>query len=90
MLIKTKMLTMNTFLAFKLSYAVFFMLNSTDLLVSGKSFRNNRLVKKLYFKKTKKFESPIVGQICNNFKKNRAFYDKSMKLGTCLVDSNTK
>ena len=32
----------------------------------------------------------LVGQICNNFKKNRAFYDKSMKLGTCLVDSNTK
>ena len=32
----------------------------------------------------------IVGQICNNLKKNRAFYDKSMKLGTCLVDSNTK
>ena len=22
----------------------------------------------------------IVGRICNNFKKNRAFYDKSMKL----------
>ena len=32
----------------------------------------------------------IVGQICNNFEKNRAFYDKSMKLGTWLVDSNTK
>ena len=32
----------------------------------------------------------VVGQICNNFKKNRAFYDKSMELGTCLVDSNTK
>ena len=32
----------------------------------------------------------IVGRICNNFKKNRAFYDKSMKLGTWLVDSNTK
>ena len=31
-----------------------------------------------------------MGQICNNFKKNRAFYDKSMKLGTWLVDSNTK
>ena len=29
-------------------------------------------------------------RICNNFKKKRAFYDKSMKLGTCLVDSNTK
>ena len=24
----------------------------------------------------------IVGQICNNFDKNRAFYDKSLKLGT--------
>ena len=23
----------------------------------------------------------IVGRICNNFEKNRAFYDKSMKLG---------
>ena len=32
----------------------------------------------------------IVGQICNNFKKNRAFCDKSMKLGTWLVDSITK
>ena len=32
----------------------------------------------------------IVGRICNNFKKNRSFYDKSMKLGTWLVDSNTK
>ena len=32
----------------------------------------------------------IVGQICNNFKKNRAFYDKSMKLGTCIVYNNTK
>ena len=31
-----------------------------------------------------------MGRICNNFKKNRAFYDKSMKLGTWLVDSNTK
>ena len=26
--------------------------------------------------------SIVVGQICNNFEKNRAFYDKSMKLGT--------
>ena len=34
--------------------------------------------------------SIIVGQICNNFEKNRAFYDKSMKLGTWLVDNNTK
>ena len=34
--------------------------------------------------------SYIVGRICNNFKKNHAFYDKSMKLGTSLVDSNTK
>ena len=33
--------------------------------------------------------SDIVGQIFNNFKKNCAFYDKSMKLGTFLVDSNT-
>ena len=32
----------------------------------------------------------IVGRICNNFEKNRAFYDKSMKLGTWLVDSKTK
>ena len=32
----------------------------------------------------------VVGRICNNFKKNRAFYDKIMKLGTWLVDSNTK
>ena len=31
----------------------------------------------------------IVGRICNNFEKNRAFYDKSMKLGTWLVDNNT-
>ena len=30
------------------------------------------------------------GRICNNFEKNRAFYDKSMKLGTWLVDNNTK
>ena len=29
------------------------------------------------------------GRICNNFEKNRAFYDKSMKLGTWLVDNNT-
>ena len=32
----------------------------------------------------------IVGRICNNFEKNRAFYDKSMKLGTWLVYNNTK
>ena len=32
----------------------------------------------------------LVGQICNTFEKNRAFYDKSMKLGTWLVDNNTK
>ena len=32
----------------------------------------------------------LVGPICSDFKKNRAFYDKSMKLGTCLADSNTK
>ena len=31
----------------------------------------------------------IVGWICDNFEKNRAFYDKSMKLGTWLVDNNT-
>ena len=31
-----------------------------------------------------------MGQICNNFEKNRAFYDKSMKLGTWLVDNNAK
>ena len=34
-------------------------------------------------------QKKLVGRICNNFKKNRAFYDKSMKLGTCLVDSKT-
>ena len=32
----------------------------------------------------------IVGPICDNFEKNRAFYDKSMKLGTWLVDNKTK
>ena len=32
----------------------------------------------------------IVGRICNNFEKNRALYDKSMKLGTRLVDNKTK
>ena len=32
----------------------------------------------------------IVEQICNNFATNRAFYDKSMKLGTGPVDNNTK
>ena len=32
----------------------------------------------------------LVGRICNNFEKNRAFYDKSMKLGTWLVDNKTK
>ena len=32
----------------------------------------------------------IVGRICNNLEKNRAFYDKSMKLGTWLVDNKTK
>ena len=31
-----------------------------------------------------------MGPICNNFEKNRAFYDKSMKLGTWLVDNKTK
>ena len=31
-----------------------------------------------------------MGRICNNFEKSRAFYDKSMKLGTSLVDNNTK
>ena len=31
----------------------------------------------------------LAGRICNNFEKNRAFYDKSMKLGTWLVDTNT-
>ena len=34
--------------------------------------------------------SLLVGPICNNFEKNRAFYDKSMKLGTWLVDNKTK
>ena len=32
----------------------------------------------------------LVGRICNNFEKNRPFYDKSMKLGTWLVDNKTK
>ena len=32
----------------------------------------------------------IVGRICNNFEKNRALCDKSMKLGTWLVDNKTK
>ena len=32
----------------------------------------------------------LVGPICNNFEKNPAFYDKSMKLGTWLVDNKTK
>ena len=31
-----------------------------------------------------------MGRICNNFEKNRAFYDKSMELGTWLVNNNTK
>ena len=31
-----------------------------------------------------------MGWICNNFEKNRAFYDKSMKLGTWLVYNKTK
>ena len=31
-----------------------------------------------------------MGRICNNFEKIRAFYDKSMKLGTWLVDNKTK
>ena len=32
----------------------------------------------------------LVGRIRNNFEKNRAFYDKSMKLGTWLVDNKAK
>ena len=32
----------------------------------------------------------VVGRICNNFEKNRALYDKSMKLGTWLVYNKTK
>ena len=32
----------------------------------------------------------VVGRICNNFEKNRALYDKSMKLGTWVVDNKTK
>ena len=32
----------------------------------------------------------LVGRICNNSEKNHAFYDKSMKLGTWLVNKNTK
>ena len=31
----------------------------------------------------------LVEWICNNFEKNRAFYDKSMKYGTWLVENNT-
>ena len=34
--------------------------------------------------------TPNVGRICNSFEKNRAFHDKNMKLGTWLVDNNTK
>ena len=37
------------------------------------------------------WETPyIVELICYNFEKNRAFYDKSMKLDRLLVDINTK
>ena len=32
----------------------------------------------------------LVGRICNNFEKNCALYEKSMKLGTWLVDNKTK
>ena len=32
----------------------------------------------------------LVGRICNNFEKNHALYDKSMKLGTWLVDNKAK
>ena len=32
----------------------------------------------------------LAGRICNKFEKNHAFYDNSMKLGTCLVGTNTK
>ena len=34
--------------------------------------------------------SLLVGPICNNFEKNRAFYDKSMKLGAWLVNNKTR
>ena len=34
--------------------------------------------------------SRLVGRICNNFEMNLALYDKSMKLGTWLVDNKTK
>ena len=36
-----------------------------------------------------RWPADLVGRICNNFEKNHAFYDKSMKLGTWLVDNNT-
>ena len=36
------------------------------------------------------YDVAIVVRICNNFEKNRALYDKSMKLGTWLVDNKTK
>ena len=45
---------------------------------------------KMRFKPACSATETIVGPICNNFEKNRAFYDKSMKLGTWLVDNKTK
>ena len=33
---------------------------------------------------TKCWEHPVAGRICNNFLVNRALFDKSMKLGTCV------
>ena len=41
-------------------------------------------------KQSNQINTLLVGRICNNFEKNRAFYDKSMKLGTWLVDNKTK
>ena len=53
-------------------------------------FRKGRWVVSFNFIQILKCTSLLVGRICNNFKKNRAFYDKSMKLGTWLVNNKTK
>ena len=44
---------------------------------------------KSHFWRENTISLPLVGRVCNNFEKNRAFYDKSTKLGTWLVDNNT-
>ena len=47
-------------------------------------------VSRMKSREVNRMQLAIVGRICNNFEKNRAFYDKSMKLGTWLVDNKTK